>query len=407
MNHISFPIVVILLFLFTDMASGLSHVSVENIGVGYDYLYRRDPAYLAFEYTIEAMHNIETKLDNMYEVLSRAARNIVETGKTQEVGEGRKFLEVACKYVPDEFAHLIPSVQFGGICYHEHLFKMFMERFPTPYKFSNENQDDIIFFQPYRVKGATHDLYLWVTTGGEYFWKAKAPDIPCFQYIEENLDSGRAALEITPSPLQLKSFPSWKSRTENIIVRNTGESAVRLLQALASRNWITIDFQPCMLAPGEEVSLTVTIPANSFVGEFNHSILIKAQAISIEAGASDVNLDRIYIPVSGRAIPPVNVLSGSKVNYLGLLKPDEEFICSFQLTPAIPEMKLRLLPSAAPDCVTRSELIQDENGGCRLELHITPDQSRSFHLVQRFIAIDGAEELPPLEIKVKFGVVSW
>ena len=72
---------------------------------------------------------------------------------------------------------------------------------------------------------------------------------------------------------------------------------------------------------------------------------------------------------------------------------------------ANPKMSLRLLPPEAPDCVSQSELVQEDDGSYRLELHIRPDAFRRFVLVQRQIAIDWQEEVfPPLEIKVRFTV---
>jgi hypothetical protein len=66
-------------------------------------------------------------------------------------------------------------------------------------------------------------------------------------------------------------------------------------------------------------------------------------------------------------------------------------------------MSLRLLPADAPDCVSQSELVQEDDGTYRLELHVQPDTSRRFVLIQRQIAIDWQEEtLPPLEIKVRY-----
>ena len=64
-----------------------------------------------------------------------------------------------------------------------------------------------------------------------------------------------------------------------------------------------------------------------------------------------------------------------------------------------------VLPADAPDCASQSELVQEDDGTYRLELHVLPDASRRFVLVQRQVAIDWQEEaLPPLEIKVRFTV---
>ena len=110
------------------------------------------------------------------------------------------------------------------------------------------------------------------------------------------------------------------------------------------------------------------------------------------------------LTVSGTAVPAVEVRPKSEV-YLGRLQPVEERTCVFRLTPASPEMSLRLLPPEAPDCASQSELVQEDDGTYRLELHVHPDASRRFVLVQRQIAIDWQEEaLPPLEIKVRFAV---
>ena len=68
-------------------------------------------------------------------------------------------------------------------------------------------------------------------------------------------------------------------------------------------------------------------------------------------------------------------------------------------------MSLRLLPADAPDCASQSGLVQEDDGTYRLGLHVLPDASRRFVLVQRQIAIDWQEEArPPLELKVRFTV---
>ena len=112
----------------------------------------------------------------------------------------------------------------------------------------------------------------------------------------------------------------------------------------------------------------------------------------------------LKLTVSGTAIPAVEVQPRREV-YLGRLEAGKPQTVSFRLAPAKPEMKLRLLPADASDYVSQLELVQEDDGTYRLELHVQPDASRRFVLVQRQIAIDWQEEaLPPLRIKIRFTV---
>ena len=200
-------------------------------------------------------------------------------------------------------------------------------------------------------------------------------------------------LSISPASLGLGRFPAWKAQTQTFTVRNTGESAVNLLRVRSSCSCLAADFQPCALEAGQETSLTVTIPANSVSGDFSKAVFLETDAPGQEF---------LRLAVSGTAVPAVEVRPKSEV-YLGRLQPDEERVCIFRLTPASPEMKLRLLPADAPDCASQPELAQEDDGTYRLELHVQPDTSRRFVLLHRQIAIDWQEEaLPPLEIKVRY-----
>ena len=202
-------------------------------------------------------------------------------------------------------------------------------------------------------------------------------------------------LSVSPVSFDLGRFPAWKSQARTFTVRNTGESAVNLLRVRSSCSCLAADFQPCTLKVGKETALTVTIPANSVSGDFSKAVFLETDAPGQEF---------LRLTVSGTAVPAVEVQPKREV-YLGRLQPDEERVCIFHLTPASPEMKLRLLSADAPDCISQSELMQEDDGTYRLELHVQPDASRRFVLVRRQVAIDWQEEtLPPLEIKVRFTV---
>ena len=200
-------------------------------------------------------------------------------------------------------------------------------------------------------------------------------------------------LSVSPAFFDLGRFPAWKAQAQTFTIRNIGESTVNLLRVRSSCSCLAADFQPCALEAGQETSLTVTIPANSVSGDFSKAVFLETDAPREEF---------LKLTVSGTAVPAVEVRPKSEV-YLGRLQPDEERVCIFRLTPASPEMSLRLLPADAPDCVSQSELVQENDGTYRLELHVRPDASRRFVLLHRQIAIDWQEEVfPPLEIKVRY-----
>lgn len=202
-------------------------------------------------------------------------------------------------------------------------------------------------------------------------------------------------LSVSPAFFDLGRFPAWKAQARTFTVRNTDESAVNLLRVRSSCSCLAADFQPCTLEAGQETALTVTIPANSVSGDFSKTVFLETDAPGQEF---------LKLTVSGTAVPAVEVRPKSEV-YLGRLQPDEERVCIFHLTPASPEMKLRLLPADAPDCASQPELAQEDDGTYRLELHVQPDASRRFVLVRCQVAIDWQEaELQPLEIKVRFTV---
>ena len=202
-------------------------------------------------------------------------------------------------------------------------------------------------------------------------------------------------LSVSPASFNLGRFPAWKSQAQTFTIRNAGESTVNLLRVRSSCSCLAADFQPCALEAGQETALTVTIPANSVSGDFSKAVFLETDAPGQEF---------LRLTVSGTAVPAVEVQPKREV-YLGRLEAGEERVCVFRLIPANPEMKLRLLPPEAPDCASQSELVQEDDGTYRLELHIRPDAFRRFVLLQRQIAIDWQEEaLPPLEIKIRFTV---
>ena len=201
-------------------------------------------------------------------------------------------------------------------------------------------------------------------------------------------------LSVSPVSFDLGRFPAWKSQTQTFTARNTGESTVNLLRVRSSCSCLAADFQPCTLEAGQETALTVTIPANSVSGDFSKTVFLETDVPGQEF---------LKLTVSGTAVPAVEVQPKREV-YLGRLEAGKERVCVFRLIPASPEMKLRLLPEA-PDCASQSELVQEDDGTYRLELHIRPDAFRRFVLLQRQIAIDWQEEaLPLLEIKIRYTI---
>ena len=204
-------------------------------------------------------------------------------------------------------------------------------------------------------------------------------------------------LSVSPAFFDLGRFPAWKAQAQTFTIRNIGESTVNLLRVRSSCSCLAADFQPCALEAGQETSLTVTIPANSVSGDFSKAVFLETDAPREEF---------LKLTVSGTAIPAVEVRPKREV-YLGCLEAGKERVCVFRLTPTNFEMKLRLLSADAPDCISQSELMQEDDGTYRLELHVQPDASRRFVLVRRQVAIDWQEEtLPPLEIKVRFAVAA-
>lgn len=204
-------------------------------------------------------------------------------------------------------------------------------------------------------------------------------------------------LSVSPVSFDLGRFPAWDAQTQTFTVRNTGESAVNLLRVRSSCSCLAADFQPCTLEAGQETAVAATIAANSVSGNFSKAVFLETDVPGQEF---------LKLTVTGTAIPAVEV-QPKREDYLGRLQSDEERVCVFRLIPASPEMSLRLLPADAPDCASQSELVQENDGTYRLELHVQPDASRRFVLIQRQIAIDWQEEaLPPLEIKVRFTVAA-
>ena len=202
-------------------------------------------------------------------------------------------------------------------------------------------------------------------------------------------------LSVSPASFDLGRFPAWKAQAQTFTVRNTGESAVNLLRVRSSCSCLAADFQPCTLKVGKETALTVTIPANSVSGDFSKSVFLETDAPGQEF---------LKLTVSGTAIPAVEVRPKREV-YLGRLEAGKPQTVSFRVIPASPEMSLRLLPPNEGAGDADARLSRNDDGTYTLELKFTPDASRRFVLIQRQIAIDWQEEeLPPLEIKVRFTV---
>ena len=141
-------------------------------------------------------------------------------------------------------------------------------------------------------------------------------------------------LSVSPASFDLGRFPAWKSQTQTFAVRNTGESAVKLLRVRSSCSCLAADFQPCTLKAGRETAVTVAIAASSVSGDFSKAVFLETDAPGQEF---------LKLTVSGTAVPAVEVQPKREV-YLGRLQSDEERVCVFRLIPANSEMSLRLLP---------------------------------------------------------------
>lgn len=141
-------------------------------------------------------------------------------------------------------------------------------------------------------------------------------------------------LSVSPASFDLGRFPAWKSQTQTFAVRNTGEATVHLLRVRSSCGCLAADFRPCALEAGEETAVTVAIAASSVSDDFSRAVFLETDSPGQEF---------LRLAVSGTAIPAVEVRPRSEF-YLGRLQPAEERVCVFRLTPASPEMSLRLLP---------------------------------------------------------------
>jgi hypothetical protein len=201
------------------------------------------------------------------------------------------------------------------------------------------------------------------------------------------------SLSVAPAEACLGRFPAWEARRLVFTVRNTGAGAARLLRARSSCGCLSAEFRPCSLAPGQETTLAVTVPANSVSGEFRKTLFLETDAPGQEF---------LKLTVSGTAVPAVEVEPKREV-YLGRLEAGKTRNFSFRLVPASPGMSLRLLPADDADGRADATLLRNGDSTFTLELVFTPDASRRYVAIRRRIAIEEwRHDIPPLTLAILF-----
>ncbi len=147
-----------------------------------------DPALRKY---LEMLTPHEEELGRVHLLLLYTAKNIVITGKVQEIGDNRAFLEAAKKFEPTMQIEGIPEIHYSKnmdkIIYHEQLFHSFVEFIQT--KCQSPDRETIILYRPIRFEGQDADSYLCITLDGSEYVLDEKPDMPCFQYTEEKMDA--------------------------------------------------------------------------------------------------------------------------------------------------------------------------------------------------------------------------
>ena len=204
-------------------------------------------------------------------------------------------------------------------------------------------------------------------------------------------------LSVSPVSGDLGEFPSWERRESAFTIKNTLEQPVNLLRVRSSCSCTLIDFTPCTLAPGQETSVTVSLPLNTLSGKFTRAVYLETDAPGEEF---------LKLTVSGTAVPAVDVRPKRDV-YLGRLEPGRPYAFMFRLVPASPGMLLKLLPADEGDGRAETALSRNGgDGGFTLELAFTPDASRRHAAIRRMVAVEGMDDIPPVPISVMFSTTS-
>jgi len=201
-------------------------------------------------------------------------------------------------------------------------------------------------------------------------------------------------LSVSPFSATLGEFPSWESPKGMFTIKNTLERPVNLLRVRSSCSCAIVDFTPCTIAPGQDASVSVSIPQNTLSGRFSKTVYVETDAPGQEF---------LKLTVSGTAVPAVDVQPKSEV-YLGRLEVGKARSFSFRLVPASPDMSLKLLPADEGDGQAEATLLRNDDGTFTMELDFTPDASRRYAAIRRKIAIEWKHDIPPLELAVMFTV---
>ncbi len=201
-------------------------------------------------------------------------------------------------------------------------------------------------------------------------------------------------LSVSPLSVTLGEFPSWESRESVFALRNTLERPVNLLRVRSSCSCAIVDFTPCTIAPGQDASVSVSIPQNTLSGRFSKAVYVETDAPGQEF---------LELTVSGTAVPAVEVQPKREV-YLGRLEAGKPRTFMFRLVPASPGMSPKLLPADEGDGQAEASLRRNDDTTFTMELNFTPDASRRYVAIRRRIAIEWKHGIPPLTLGVMFTV---
>ena len=204
-------------------------------------------------------------------------------------------------------------------------------------------------------------------------------------------------LSVSPASAVFGEFPAWEKQESAFTIGNQGEITVTLLRVRSSCACTLIDFTPCTLAPGQETSVTVSLPLNTLSGKFTRAVYLETDAPGEEF---------LKLTVSGTAVPAVDVRPKRDV-YLGRLEPGRPYAFMFRLVPASPGMLLKLLPADEGDGRAETALSRNGgDGGFTLELAFTPDASRRHAAIRRMVAVEGRDDIPPIPLSVMFSTTN-
>ncbi len=165
-------------------------------------------------------------------------------------------------------------------------------------------------------------------------------------------------LSVSPFSATLGGFPSWESAKVMFTIKNTIERPVNLLRMRSSCSCTIVDFTPCTLAPGQDTSVSVSIPQNTLSGKFTRTVYVETDAPGQEF---------LKLTVSGTSIPAVEVQPKSEV-YLGQLEAGKARKFSFRLVPASPDMSLKLLPADEGEGQADATLLRNDDTTFTMEL---------------------------------------